>query len=261
MHLEEMETIRYERADGIATITLNRPQAFNAFTPTMNQEIIKALKDATKDAAVRAIVITGQGRAFCAGEDLGGVDDETDHAAFLRERYHPMMRLIKETPKPIIAAINGTAAGAGMSLALAADFRLVKADAKLISAFMNIGLIPDSGFLYELPRLVGYAKALEIAVLGESLSGQDAYDIGLATEVFSADEWEEKVQSFSHALAQKPTKAFSLIKRYMMDGMHEAYEVMLEKEAQAQRIAGKSADHTEGLQAFKEKREAQFTGQ
>ncbi|MUV37543.1 2-(1,2-epoxy-1,2-dihydrophenyl)acetyl-CoA isomerase [Lentibacillus sp. JNUCC-1] len=255
------DTIKYEARNGVATLTLNRPEAFNAFTPDMNQVIIKTLKQAGKDADVRVIVLTGAGRAFCGGEDLGGVDEQTNHADVLRERYHPMLMAMKETPKPIIAAINGTAAGAGMSLALAADFRLMRTDAKFVSAFMNIGLIPDSGFLYMLPRLVGYAKALEIVTLGNPVSGQEAYELGIVTQAFSPDGWDEGVQAFTERLAAAPTQAFSLVKRYMMDSMHETYETFLEKEAQAQRIAGKTADHAEGLSAFKEKRRAQFTGQ
>lgn len=241
-------------------IVLNRPSSFNSFTEKMNKEIIHALKIAGKDKEVRSIVITGEGKAFCAGEDLAGVDEHTNHAEFLRNRYHPMMRTIKQTPKPIIAAVNGTAAGAGMSLALAADFRLVKPDAKFISAFMNIGLIPDSAFLYYLPRLIGYAKALEVVVLGKPISGEEAVHLGLATELIDQEEWDEKVSAFAERLAAMPTKSISLVKRYMANGMNMTFDEMLEKEAQAQRIAGNSNDHKEGLYAFKEKRKPQFTG-
>ncbi|MFD2923085.1 enoyl-CoA hydratase/isomerase family protein [Halobacillus naozhouensis] len=256
----EFQTIIYEQSKGVATIVLNRPSAYNAFTEDMNKEIIKALKIAGKDDEVRSIVITGEGKAFCAGEDLGGVDEHTNHAEFLRNRYHPMMKAIKQTPKPIVAAVNGTAAGAGMSLALAADFRLVQPEVKFVSAFMGIGLIPDSGFLYVLPRLVGYAKALEVALLDKPITGAEAYQLGLATEVIEASEWEEEVTRFSEKLASLPTRSISLVKRYMMDGMNSTFEEMLEKEAQAQRIAGRSRDHQEGLQAFKEKRKPKFIG-
>ncbi len=254
------ETITYKQSKGVATITLNRPSAFNAFTEKMNKEIIKALKAASKDDEVRSIVITGEGKAFCAGEDLAGVDEDTNHADFLRNRYHPMMKAIKQTEKPIVAAVNGTAAGAGMSLALAADFRLVQPETKFVSAFMSIGLIPDSGFLYMLPRLIGYAKALEIAVLGKPITGEEAKELGLATEVIQSSEWEEKVAQFSEKLAAMPTQSISLVKRYMIDGMNSTFEDLLEKEAQAQRIAGQSYDHREGLEAFKEKRKPTFIG-
>lgn len=256
----DYQTIIYEQNDGVASIILNRPSSYNAFTPEMNNEIIVALKLASEDIEVRCIVITGKGKAFCSGEDLAGVDVDTDHGTFLRTRYHPMMQAIKQTPKPIVAAVNGIAAGAGMSLALAADFRLVQPESKFVSAFMNIGLIPDSGFLYVLPRLIGYAKALEISVLGKAIMGTEAYQLGLATEVIETTEWEEKVAAFAGSLAVLPTQSFSLIKGYMMDSMHLPFDDMLEKEAQAQVIAGKTADHHEGLQAFKEKRKPNFIG-
>ncbi|PYZ94860.1 2-(1,2-epoxy-1,2-dihydrophenyl)acetyl-CoA isomerase [Salipaludibacillus keqinensis] len=254
------ETIRYTLNHGVVTITLNRPEAFNAFTEQMNKEVVRALREATKDEAARSIILTGEGRAFCAGQDLSGVDENTNHATFLRERYHPMVKAMKQTPKPIIAAVNGTAAGAGMSVALAADFRLAKPHVKFVSAFMNIGLIPDSGFLYSLPRIVGYGKAMEMAVLGKPITGEQALSLGLVTEVFEEAVWEEEVQRFAESLASLPTKSFSLIKRYMMDGMHQPFDQMLEHEAQAQRIAGSSQDHLEGMQAFKEKRKPDFTG-
>ncbi|SDI16224.1 enoyl-CoA hydratase/isomerase family protein [Alteribacillus bidgolensis] len=257
---EAYQTIKAEQEKGISTIVLNRPSAYNAFTPEMNKEMIDALRKASKDDETRCIVITGEGKAFCSGEDLAGVDEDTNHADFLRNRYHPMMKAMKQTTKPIVAAVNGTAAGAGMSLALAADFRLVQPETKFISAFINIGLVPDSGFMYNLPRLIGYAKAIETAVLGKPITGDEAYQLGLATEVIEREEWKEKVNQFADALADMPTKSITLIKRCMMDGMHQSYEEALEKEAQAQRIAGLSCDHKEGLQAFKEKRKPIFIG-
>ncbi|MDQ0351405.1 2-(1,2-epoxy-1,2-dihydrophenyl)acetyl-CoA isomerase [Alkalibacillus filiformis] len=257
---KEFQTIKYEEYSGVATITLNRPSAYNAFTEGMNYEVTRALKQATKNDDVRCIVFTGEGKAFCAGQDLQGVDENTNHATFLRKRYHPMLKAIKETPKPVVAAVNGTAAGAGMSLALACDFRLVQPQAKFVSAFINIGLIPDSGFIYNLPRIVGYAKAMEISVLGKPITGEEAYGLGLATEVVPQDEWDKQVEAFTQKLASMPTKAVALVKRYMMDGMHSDYQDVLESEAQAQRIAGLSNDHQEGIQAFKEKREPNFIG-
>ncbi|ASK61957.1 2-(1,2-epoxy-1,2-dihydrophenyl)acetyl-CoA isomerase [Virgibacillus phasianinus] len=257
---KDYQTILFEKKNTVASIILNRPASYNAFTEEMNKDIIDALKLASKDEEVRSIVITGEGKAFCAGEDLAGVDEDTDHGTFLRTRYHPMMKAIKQTPKPIVAAVNGIAAGAGMSLALGADFRLVKPESKFVSAFMNIGLIPDSGFLYILPRLIGYAKALEVAVLGKPITGTEAYQIGLATELIENADWETGVDAFAQTLSSLPTKSFSLIKRNMMDGMHLPFDEMLEKEAQAQRIAGKTTDHQEGLQAFKEKRKPRFSG-
>jgi 2-(1,2-epoxy-1,2-dihydrophenyl)acetyl-CoA isomerase len=254
------ETIVYEKRENIATILLNRPSSYNAFTKRMNQEITNALKVATKDEDIRCIVLTGSGKAFCSGQDLTEVDKDTNHATFLRERYHPMLQTIKQTPKPIIAAINGIAAGAGMGLALAADFRLMKENAKFVSAFLNVGLVPDSGFLYMLPRLVGYAKALEVVALGNPIVAEEARKLGLVTEVYGKEEFTEQVANFASRLAALPTKAFSLVKRYMLDSMHTDYETYLEQEAFAQRIAGISKDHHEGIQAFAEKRIPNFVG-
>lgn len=256
----EYETIKYSENQGVATITLNRPKAYNAITEVMNKEITKALKVANKNDDIRCIVLTGEGKAFCSGQDLQDVDDDTNHAEFLRSRYHPMMQAIKKTPKPIVAAVNGTAAGAGMSLALAADFRLVQPNAKFVSAFVGIGLVPDSGFLYMLPRLIGYAKAMEVTVLGKPLTGDEAYHLGLATELIDHDEWDEKVDAFSQQLASLPTKSIELVKRYMIDSMNESFEEFLDKEAFAQRVAGLSQDHQEGVNAFKEKRKPSFIG-
>lgn len=256
----DYETIFYERNENIATIVLNRPAAYNAFTERMNMEIGKVLKQATMDEAVTCIVITGNGKAFCSGQDLADVDEHTNHAEFLKNRYHPMLKQLKETPKPVIAAINGIAAGAGMSLALACDFRVMKNTAKFVSAFMNIGLVPDSGFLYQLPRMVGYAKALEIATLGKPIIAEEALEIGLITAVLDEEEWEAEMGEFASRIASLPTKSFSLIKRYMLSSMHTSYETFLEQEAFAQRIAGLSQDHKEGLQAFMEKRKPNFVG-
>ncbi|PKR77383.1 2-(1,2-epoxy-1,2-dihydrophenyl)acetyl-CoA isomerase [Halalkalibacillus sediminis] len=257
----DFETILYSEKDGVATITLNRPKAYNAFTKEMNYEITKALKSADKNKEVRCIVFTGEGKAFCSGQDLQDVDEDTNHAEFLRTRYQPMLKQLKDTAKPIVAAVNGTAAGAGMSLALACDFRLMKSSAKFLSAFVGIGLVPDSGMMYHLPRLIGYAKAMEMIVLGKPMTATEAHDLGLVTEVVEENEWDEKVNEFTQNLASMPTKSIALVKRYMMDSMHESYDEFLEKEAFAQRIAGQSEDHREGVQAFKEKRQPTYTGQ
>jgi 2-(1,2-epoxy-1,2-dihydrophenyl)acetyl-CoA isomerase len=254
------ETIRYETRDHVAWLTLNRPDKLNAFTEKMNKEITKALKQTANDANVRCLVITGAGRAFCSGEDLGGVTEEMDHGEVLRTRYAPMMKALYHFEKPVIAAVNGVAAGAGMSLALACDFRLVSEKASFVEAFIHVGLIPDAGNLYYLPRLIGHAKALELAVLGEKISAQKAVDLGLATAVVPEAEWEEEVQRFAERLASMPTKAIGLIKRLLRESWHCTFEDYLEKEAYGQRIAGLTEDHKEGIRAFFEKRKAVFQG-
>jgi 2-(1,2-epoxy-1,2-dihydrophenyl)acetyl-CoA isomerase len=254
------ETIRYEVQNNVAWLTLNRPDKLNAFTEQMNKEITNALKQAAKDDKVRSLVITGAGRAFCSGEDLGGVTEEMNHGEVLRTRYAPMMKALYYLEKPVVAAVNGVAAGAGISLALACDFRLVSEKASFVEAFIHVGLIPDAGNLYYLPRLIGHAKALELAVLGEKISAQKAAELGLATAVVSEAAWEEEVQRFAERLAAMPTKAIGLIKRLLRESWHCTFEEYLEKEAYGQRIAGLTQDHREGIRAFFEKRKAVFQG-
>ncbi|PRO64514.1 enoyl-CoA hydratase/isomerase family protein [Alkalicoccus urumqiensis] len=254
------EAIHYVEKDGAAWITLDRPEAFNAMTPAMNKEIKQAVKQADTSEAVRVLVFTGSGRSFCAGEDLEGVNEHTDHGEFLRSRYHPMLSAVEACGKPTVALINGVAAGAGMSLALACDFRLMNEKAKFVSAFIDVGLVPDSGFLYYLTRIAGEAAALEMAVFSRPMDAALALEKGLATRTAAADSWEEEAFRFVQELAAKPTTAVRMIKRLVRQARRPEMEAFLEREAQAQRIAGKSADHQEGLAAFKEKRTPAFTG-
>lgn len=252
------ETIQYSAENGIARITLNRPNTLNAFTAQMNREIIKALKAASSSEDVRCIVISGAGRAFCSGQDLSDVDENMDHGQVLRENYGPMIKQIRQVEKPIIAAVNGVAAGAGFSLALACDFRLLSDKASFLNAFINIGLIPDSGNSYYLTRLVGEAKALEISVLGEKIPAVQALSLGLATRVFSYDNFEAEVNQFAERIATLPTKAIGLMKRTIRGAGELSLSEYLEYGAQGQRIAGLTSDHLEGVQAFMEKRKPSF---
>lgn len=254
------ETIRYEVKDDIAWVYLNRPDKLNAFIAQMNHEIKEAIKSATFDNEVRCIVITGEGRAFCSGQDLSEVDEDMDHGQVLRDHYGPMIKQIRQCEKPIIAAVNGVAAGAGFSLALACDFRLVSERASFLNAFIHVGLIPDSGNLYYLTQLVGHAKAVELAILGEKIAAADAVAMGLATRVIPMDSWEEDVSLFAKRLAGMPTKAIGLIKRSLKVIPNLSFEDYLEVEAQGQRIAGQTEDHREGLNAFMEKRTPVYSG-
>lgn len=255
------ETIRYDVKDGIAWLYLNRPDSLNAFVAQMNREVKDAIKTASNDEHVRCIVISGEGRAFCSGQDLSEVDEKMDHGQVLRDHYGPMMKQIRQCEKPIIAAVNGVAAGAGFSLALACDFRLVSERASFINAFIHVGLIPDSGNLYFLTRLVGEAKAIELSILGEKVKAEDAFNMGLATQLISAEGWEEDVTAFAKRIASLPTKAVGLIKRYLKAVPELSFEDYLEHEAQGQRIAGLTKDHREGVNAFMEKRKPVFSGQ
>ena len=254
------ETIQYMVVDGVATIELSRPDKLNAFNRTMIAEMTAAVKEAGKDNDVRCLVFTGAGRGFCSGQDLADVDDNMDHGQVLREQYGPLMKSIMSLEKPVVAAVNGVAAGAGFSLALACDFRLASEKSSYINAFINIGLIPDSGNLYFLQNLVGYAKAMEISVLGEKISADKAKELGLVTKVIQTENWDEEVSRFSENLAKLPTKAIGLIKRNLKYADTLSFEAFLESEAQGQRIAGLTKDHQEGVQAFIEKRKPVFIG-
>ncbi|WP_223701874.1 enoyl-CoA hydratase-related protein [Sutcliffiella deserti] len=254
------ETITYSIENRVAWITLNRPNNLNAFTEQMNKEIQKAIKQAGLDQDVRSLVITGEGRAFSSGQDLSEVDENMDHGEVLRNRYGPMMKELARFEKPVIAAVNGVAAGAGFSLALACDFRLVSEKASFVQAFIHVGLIPDSGNLYFLPKLIGTAKALEIAILGEKIRPQEAKELGLATKVISQENWDQEVREFAERLASMPTKAVGLIKRSIKASWEMDYDEYLEQEANGQRIAGLTADHKEGVTSFIEKRKAVFEG-
>ena len=254
------ETIQYTVQNGVATLELSRPDKLNAFNSQMIREVIVAVKEASKDEQVRCLVLTGTGRGFCSGQDLADVDENMDHGQVLREQYGPMMKQLMSFEKPIVAAVNGIAAGAGFSLALACDFRLASEKANFLNAFINIGLIPDSGNLYFLQNLVGYAKAAELSILGEKVSAEKAFQLGLVTKVISTETWESEVVQFSEYLANLPTKAIGLIKRNLKLANNLSFDSYLEKEAEGQRIAGLTNDHQEGVQAFVEKRKPIFIG-
>jgi len=255
------ETILFEMAGATARITLNRPDKFNAFTVQMFKELMDALKKCEKDPAVRCIVITGAGKAFNAGQDLEEIQGvEIDFGEMLRQRYNPLILQIRKIEKPVIAAVNGVAAGAGVSLALACDIRLVSEKASFSNVFVNIGLIPDSGGCYFLPRIVGLGKALEMSMTGEKVTAEEAYRIGLANKVLPADKFEEEVMAYADRLANLPTKGIGMMKRTMLKGLTMTLEETLEYEAYAQETLRHTHDYNEGVQAFFEKRAPRFTG-
>jgi 2-(1,2-epoxy-1,2-dihydrophenyl)acetyl-CoA isomerase len=258
------ETINYEVKGNVAVIQFNRLATFHAFIEQMNREITDALKSAGKDSNVRCVVITGSGKAFCAGQDLGEVLDlkeDMDFGKFLRERYNPMILQIQKTEKPVIAAVNGVAAGAGMSLALACDWRLASEKASFVYAFVHFGLVPDSGGCYFLPRIVGLGKAMELAFTGARISAEEGKAIGLVNQVFPEENFLDEVMAYAEKLASLPTRGIGLIKRTMYQGLNISLEETLEYEAFSQEIAGNTQDHEEGVQAFVEKRKPHFTGQ
>ncbi len=258
------ETLLTEDAQGVRTITLNRPQALNAFNETLKDELIDALKAAARDKGVRCLVITGAGRAFCAGQDLkdrtGAGGGTGSFSASLRDKYNPMILSVRTMEKPVVAAVNGVAAGAGCSLALACDLRVVADKASFIQAFVKIGLVPDSGATFLLPRLVGLGRALELAFTGDPLDAGTALDLGVANSVVPGGALMTATMDLANRLAQAPTRAIGLTKRAMNRALLVDLESALDYEADMQEIAGRGPDFAEGLSAFMEKREPRFTG-
>jgi 2-(1,2-epoxy-1,2-dihydrophenyl)acetyl-CoA isomerase len=255
--------VRYEVADAIATITLDRPDALNALTVPMKQELLAALRRAGRDRGVRAVVLTGAGRAFCAGQDLKErlEPDAAPLADEVRERYNPIIAAMRSIDQPIVGAINGVAAGAGASLAFACDLRVAAETATFVLAFGRIGLVPDSGATWFLPRLVGPAKAAELALLGESLSATEAERFGLVARVVAADAVAGEARAIAERLAALAPRALALTKRALQRSWSVDLDAALEDEAYRQGIAGATADHAEGLTAFLEKRPPRFTGE
>ena len=255
------ETILFEKENGVATITLNRPQALNAFIPQMNKEVLEALKNGERDDSVRCLVITGAGRAFCAGQDLKGRTPEQKGSlgASLREKYNPMIRQIRQMETIVVAAVNGVAAGAGCNLALSCDLRVASEEAKFIQSFVRVGLAPDSGGSFILPRLVGLSKAMELLLLGEPVEAQEARRIGLVAKVFPAADFVQAAKEIAERIARAP-RGIGLIKRAVNHAVLPGVESDLEYEAYLQEIAGRSADYDEGVRAFLEKRTPVFTG-
>lgn len=260
------DTILVTAVDGVTTITLNRPEKLNSFTDEMLGALTEALKNAERDPTVRCLVITGAGRAFSAGQDLSSVRERDESGgmsfrAHLEQAYNPIIRRLRTMEKPVIAAVNGVAAGAGASLALACDLRLCAENASFVQAFIGVGLVPDNGGTWFLPQMLGYPKAFELAITGQKFGAADALAAGLVNRVVPADELPIAVAELAGKLALAPTKAIGLTKRAMNRALSSTLDEALDYEAQLQEIAGGTADHREGVAAFLEKRPPRFSGQ
>jgi 2-(1,2-epoxy-1,2-dihydrophenyl)acetyl-CoA isomerase len=249
-------------ANGIATITLNRPEVFNALNDEITFELQDAFKTIGKDDAVRVVVLTGAGKAFCSGQDLKSSSGQEKRSFMdsLHKRYNPIVKAMRNLPKPIIARVNGVAAGAGCSLALACDIIVAAEEALLIEVFINIGLVPDSGSSYFLPRLVGMAKAFEWATMGTKIKATEAAQYGLINKAVPADQLDQAVEAYTSYFANAPTKSVGLIKKMLAKSATSSLEEMLEYEAYCQEIAGATNDYKEGVKAFLEKRKPEFKG-
>jgi len=258
-----MPAIRMETTDAVLTITLDRADALNAFDRAMKDELLAALKAADRDRAVRVLIITGAGRAFSAGQDLKERQDPgaADLITELRTRYNPLILAMRRLEKPIIAAVNGVAAGAGCSLALACDLVIASEQARFIQAFSRVGLVPDSGSTWFLPRLMGYARAAEMTFLAEPMDAATAERLGLVNRVVPGDRLMDEARALAERLAGAAPLALALTKRALNRAMGADLTSQLDYEAQLQAVAGASADYAEGVAAFVGKRPPTFKGE
>jgi len=259
------ETIKYESSEGIATVTFNRPEVFNSLNEVMHKELKSVISIIKKDKSLRVLIITGEGKAFCAGQDLNdrsvnNEDEELDLGESIERKYNPLIKSIYNLEIPVICKINGVAAGAGVGIALACDFVIAHEKVSFIQAFCKIGLVPDSGNSYFLPKLVGMARAKELCMLGDKLPAQTALEYGLISRVYSIDTIDEEVQKLAVHFSKAPTYGLSLIKKALNESNDNTLNEQLELEKNLQRAAGHSNDYKEGVAAFLAKRTPEFKG-
>jgi 2-(1,2-epoxy-1,2-dihydrophenyl)acetyl-CoA isomerase len=259
------ETVLYEKHEAVANIALHRPKRLNAFDGTMHEELRQVLDDAAQDEEVRCIVVRGEGRGFSAGADLAQIvseaDGDPDLGAYLRDTYSRLIKRMVGIEKPIIAALHGPVYGAGVGLALACDLRVAAENTKFSVAFIKIGLMPDAGVTFLLPRVVGLGRAMEMSMLGDAVDAEEAHRIGLVNKVVADDSLSEEAQKLAERLAAMPTAALGRMKASLYASFETDLESALEREAEGQTFCGYTQDHKEGVTAFFEKREARFVGQ
>lgn len=259
------ETIEFEMTDGVAVLTLNRPDRMNSFNTLMHGEVRAALKQVRKDASVRCLLITGNGRGFCAGQDLSdrNVDPNAEMPNLgesIEKNYNPLIRTLQGLEMPVICAVNGVAAGAGANIAFACDIVLAARSASFIQAFCKIGLVPDSGGTWTLPRLVGHARAMALSMLGDKISAEQAQSWGMIWQVVDDEQLKDEALALAKRLATQPTKGLALIKRAIQASWNNSFDEQLDLERDLQTLAGRTEDYREGVKAFMEKRQPEFKG-
>jgi 2-(1,2-epoxy-1,2-dihydrophenyl)acetyl-CoA isomerase len=259
-----MSVVRYELADGVATVTLDRPEALNALTVELKVELLDAVRRAGADQAARAVLLTGAGRGFCVGQDLkehaAALDAGDTQLSTVIDHYNPLIEAIAGLPKPVVAAVNGPAAGAGASLAFACDLRIAADDASFLMAFAKVGLGPDSGASWTLPRLIGAGRAAAMLMLAEPVAAAQALEMGLVSMVVPAADLLSTATALAARLAAGPTAAFAAIKATIAYGGSHSLVESLANEAKAQAVCGQTDDHSSAVAAFLDKRPATFTG-
>ena len=256
--------IQIERDGAVSLITLNRPDVLNSFNREMAVELRKAIQAAANDASIRAVFLTGAGRAFSAGQDLGAAGapgEDLDLGEIVRESFNPIIRAIRKIEKPVVCAVNGVAAGAGANLALACDVVYASSEASFIQSFSKIGLIPDSGGTFFLPRIAGFGRASAMMMLGSRISAAMAADFGMVFQVVEPDKLRETAMIAARTLSEMPTRGIGLTKRALNNSYGRAFEEQLNYEEELQREAGRTRDFKEGVAAFLEKRKPSFTGE
>ncbi|MDO7371458.1 2-(1,2-epoxy-1,2-dihydrophenyl)acetyl-CoA isomerase PaaG [Acinetobacter baumannii] len=261
----DYQNIIAEEKNGVGYLTFNRPKALNSFNVDMHREVAEVLNLWTKNPDVRCVVISGEGRGFCAGQDLGDrvVDpnaEAPDLGYSIETYYNPLIKTIVNMPKPVICAVNGVAAGAGANIALACDLVIAAKSANFVQAFCRLGLVPDSAGTWFLPRAVGHARAMGLALLGDKLSAETAKEWGMIWDVVEDAELKTKVTELAERLAKQPTFGLSLIKKAIHQSSNNTFDEQMLLERDLQRIAGRSEDYREGVQAFMNKREPNFKG-